>query len=156
MFTLTSLSFRSSAMRSSTGETAWHGPHHSAQKSTSTGSSLSSTSFSNVESVTLVAIASFRFFFACRSRVTRSPKVKNVALYTSLPDGQPSLPAAADGPRPYGARGGGARALGAGGDVRPRARAEPRRAQVPVHGRADHGQQPGRRPPRPRPDAEGR
>src|SRR5438067_11046692 len=56
MLTFTSFRFRSSAIRSSTGETAWHGPHHSAQKSTSTGSPLSRTSVSNVESVTSVAI----------------------------------------------------------------------------------------------------
>src|SRR5919198_94477 len=64
MFTFTrrSSSPRSSAIRSSTGETAWHGPHHSAQKSTSTGSSLWSTSSSNVFVVTAFAIPSFRRF----------------------------------------------------------------------------------------------
>src|ERR1700704_3289572 len=52
----------SPTIRSSTGATAWHGPHHSAQKSTSTGSPAWSTSFSNVASVTSVAIQrSFRF-----------------------------------------------------------------------------------------------
>src|SRR5919108_4858446 len=64
MFTLTSLSsfLRSSAIFSSTGETAWHGPHHSAQKSTSTGVSLFRTSASNVASVTSSAIDSFRSY----------------------------------------------------------------------------------------------
>src|SRR6266852_8152323 len=60
MFTFTSLRSpsRSSAIFSSTGETAWHGPHHSAQKSTRTGVSFepSITSWSNVVSLTSVAI----------------------------------------------------------------------------------------------------
>ena len=63
MLTLTSFSSssRSAAMRSRTGATAWHGPHHSAQKSTSTGLSLLRTSSSKVAVVTSRAIASFRF-----------------------------------------------------------------------------------------------
>src|SRR6266852_5329711 len=62
MLTLTSFRLRSSAIRSSTGATAWHGPHHSAQKSTSTGPPDWSTSVSNVASVTSVALQrSFRF-----------------------------------------------------------------------------------------------
>src|SRR5919108_3554693 len=58
MLTLTSLSSlsRSAAMRSSTGATAWHGPHHSAQKSTRTGFSLLMTSCSKVSVVTFCAI----------------------------------------------------------------------------------------------------
>src|SRR5436853_1452030 len=58
MLTFTSLSSpsRSATIRSSTGETAWHGPHHSAQKSTITGVSLWRTSCSKVPSVTSVAI----------------------------------------------------------------------------------------------------
>src|SRR5918911_989835 len=54
MFTLTTLSSpdRSSAIFSSTGATAWHGPHHSAQKSTITGCSLCKTSWSKVCVVT--------------------------------------------------------------------------------------------------------
>src|SRR5439155_5727237 len=61
MLTLTSFSSspRSSTIRSSTGETAWHGPHHSAQKSTSTGLSLLSTSWSKFASVTSWAIRVF-------------------------------------------------------------------------------------------------
>src|SRR5262249_58130803 len=43
---------RSAAMRSSTGETAWQGVHHSAQKSTRTGPWARRTSCSNVVSVT--------------------------------------------------------------------------------------------------------
>src|SRR5438105_7787146 len=60
MFTLTSLSCpdRSSTIRSRTGETAWHGPQQSAQKSTRTGVSLSRTSCSKVDSVTAVVIRS--------------------------------------------------------------------------------------------------
>src|SRR4051812_49201308 len=58
MFTFTTLSSpeRSSAIRSSTGAIAWHGPHHSAQKSTITGLSLCSTSCSKVVSVTAVIV----------------------------------------------------------------------------------------------------
>src|SRR6187200_3241788 len=43
----------SRAISSRTGATAQHGPHHSAQKSTSTGLSLLRTSASNVASVVL-------------------------------------------------------------------------------------------------------
>src|SRR3984893_6405816 len=154
MLTLTSFRFFSSAIRSSTGATAWQGPHHSAQKSTSTGSPAWSTSFSNVASVTAVAIQrSFRFL---RRAGTRSSKGKNVALYTSLPDGRASLPNAPDGARPSGARSGDPRALGQGGNLSEAPGAERRRADFLVYGRPDHGQQPGRRPPRPRPHAEGR
>src|SRR5215218_10999707 len=42
----------SPARRSSTGVTAWHGPHQGAQKSTTTGFSARSTSRSKVVSVT--------------------------------------------------------------------------------------------------------
>src|SRR5579885_2655073 len=56
MSTFTSFTACSSAIRSSTGATAWHGPHHSAQKSTSTLPSLRRTSASKVDSVASVAI----------------------------------------------------------------------------------------------------
>src|SRR5687768_377518 len=64
MFTLTRVSspFRSSAIFSSTGETAWQGPHHSAQKSTKTAVSLLSTSFSKVASVTFNVISTLGSF----------------------------------------------------------------------------------------------
>src|SRR2546422_36383 len=59
MFSLTtwSLSACSAAISSSTGATILHGPHHSAQKSTSTGLSLDSTSLANVASVTVLVLA---------------------------------------------------------------------------------------------------
>src|SRR5262249_47760709 len=60
MLTLTIFSWCSSAMRSRTGATAWHGPHHSAQKSTMTLPSEERTSVSNVSVVALVAICSFQ------------------------------------------------------------------------------------------------
>src|SRR5690242_20847108 len=60
MLTLTSFTWCSSAIRSSTGATAWHGPHHSAQKSTITLPSLSRTSVEKVSVVAFVAISSFR------------------------------------------------------------------------------------------------
>src|SRR5882762_6996197 len=61
MFTLTSLRSpsRSATILSSTGATAWQGPHHSAQKSTITGLSLWRTSCSKLCSVTAVVIGSF-------------------------------------------------------------------------------------------------
>src|SRR4051812_14774579 len=54
MFSLTmrSLSPCSLAISSSTGATILHGPHHSAQKSTSTGTSLFSTSVQKLSSLT--------------------------------------------------------------------------------------------------------
>src|SRR5437762_8592233 len=156
MLSFTTLSsLRSDAIRSSTGATAWHGPHHSAQKSTSTGSPLCSTSFSNVASVTSVAIQ-FPFSLSFGSSDTRSAKGKNAPQYTSLPDGPASLPAAADGARPSRPRGGDPHLVGRGGDLRQAPGAEPRRPDVLLHGRPDHGQQPGRSSPRPRPHAEGR
>src|SRR3954469_9426556 len=59
MFSLTICSFSlcSPAISSSTGATILHGPHHSAQKSTSTGLSLCSTSLANVASVTVLVLA---------------------------------------------------------------------------------------------------
>src|SRR4029077_20505376 len=155
MLTLTSFRFFSSAIRSSTGATAWHGPHHSAQKSTSTGSPDWSTSFSNVASVTSVAIQrSFRF--SRRRAGTRSSKGKNVALYTSLPDERASLPDAADAARPSGARRGDPRALGAGGHLSEAPRPERRRAALFLLRRAGHGQQDARRPHGLGADVEGR
>src|SRR5689334_7012242 len=53
MFSLTNSTFSvSPAICSSTGVTALQGPHHGAQKSTTTGLPASSTSCSNVASVT--------------------------------------------------------------------------------------------------------
>src|SRR6185369_7339370 len=59
MFSLTMRSFSpcSLAISSRTGPTILHGPHHSAQKSTSTGTSLSRTSAVKVLSVTGVVPA---------------------------------------------------------------------------------------------------
>src|SRR5690554_5057399 len=53
------LSEFSLAIWSRMGETARHGPHHSAQKSTSTGPSASSTSCVKLASVTSVADTGF-------------------------------------------------------------------------------------------------
>src|SRR3954451_1514921 len=136
MLTLTSFRFFSSAIRSSTGATAWHGPHHSAQKSTSTGSPLWSTSLSNVSSVTSVAI---QCSFRRSGGGTRSSRSKNARLYTSLPDEQDgSLPAPPDGARPSRARGGDPRVVGGGRHLPEAARAQPRRPDVLVHRRPRH------------------
>src|SRR5437764_1253562 len=127
MLTLTSLSLRSSAIRSSTGETAWQGPHHSAQKSTSTVSPLCNTSLSNVASVAFVVIS--RPFVSSAETGYPISEGKNVALYTSLPDGldrTASVSAVADGTRPSGPRGGDPRVVGGGADLRQGPSPEPR------------------------------
>src|SRR4051794_29567543 len=58
MFSLAivSLSACSAAISSRTGATILHGPHHSAQKSTSTGLSLPRTSVANEASVTVLVL----------------------------------------------------------------------------------------------------
>src|SRR5689334_7802749 len=53
---IVSLSLCSAAISSSTGATILHGPHHSAQKSTSTGLSLPRTSLAKLESVTFTVL----------------------------------------------------------------------------------------------------
>src|ERR671927_1533911 len=53
---MVSLSPCSAAISSSTGATILHGPHHSAQKSTSTGLSLPSTSLAKLASVTVLVL----------------------------------------------------------------------------------------------------
>src|SRR5262249_39164333 len=89
MFTLTSFSSseRSSAIRSRTGETAWHGPHHSAQKSTITGLSLAITSCSKVVSVTSLAMHSP---FGSRARLgdTRYLQRPNDGTHSARPWGR--------------------------------------------------------------------
>src|SRR5918996_2325429 len=152
MLTLTSRSSlsRSSAIRARTGATAWHGPHHSAQKSTITGFSLLITSSSQVCSVTAVAMNPFL------PPVPRPLNATGVPGLPALQSPDGGVLAAARGSRPSRARARGPRTLGGRADVRAAPRAEPRQAPLEVHGRADHGQQPGRRPPRARPDAEGR
>src|SRR5919198_922600 len=74
MLSFTTLSSsRSAAIWSSTGAIAWQGPHHSAQKSTSTGCSLASTSCSKVCSVTAFAM-SVPFYLTCRTVQTPGPE----------------------------------------------------------------------------------
>src|SRR5689334_11464662 len=53
---IVSLSACSAAISSRTGATILHGPHHSAQKSTSTGLSLPRTSVAKVASVTVLVL----------------------------------------------------------------------------------------------------
>src|SRR3954449_9587730 len=89
MFTLTSFTSCSSAMRSSTGDTAWHGPHHSAQKSTITLPSLFRTSLSNVSVVALVVKP---FLSRCRSGAVNAgprtfvPGSYDRNMFAPLPD----------------------------------------------------------------------
>src|SRR5438477_3527121 len=92
MLTFTSLSSspRSSTMRSRTGETAWHGPHHSAQKSTSTGLSLPSTSWSKFASVTSMVIRLFLSrceVAALPGRKRPEPRRSSLARIADMPDG---------------------------------------------------------------------
>src|SRR5689334_10571952 len=58
MLSLATVSFSacSVAISSRTGATILHGPHHSAQKSTSTGLSLPSTSLAKLASVTVTVL----------------------------------------------------------------------------------------------------
>src|ERR671918_484526 len=130
MLTLTSRSSvsRSSAIRSRTGATAWHGPHHSAQKSTITGFALLMTSSSQVCSVTAVAMNPFR------PSVPRPLNARGLPGLPALQSLDGGLLAAARGARPSRARARDPRALGARGHLRAAARAEPRRADVQLHG----------------------
>src|SRR5436190_5175707 len=153
MFTLTSFRspLRSSTILSSTGSTAWQGPHHSAQKSTMTGLSLWSTSCSKLCSVTAVDIWSFLNWPAGRTPLTT---LRNPVLVQ--PYNRSDVRGAATVPRPPRPGGGDPRVVGGGGNLRPAARAQPRRPALQLHGRADHGQQSDGRPPLLGPDAEGR
>ena len=104
MFTFTSFTSpaRSSTILSSTGATAWHGPHHSAQKSTITGVSLWSTSWANVSSLTAVAIRWFLSVVSQECAVTRTHSMKTTGadgvfprierMFAPLPD-KPDHPA---------------------------------------------------------------
>src|SRR5437763_14598190 len=149
MFTLTSFTSCSSAMRSSTGETAWHGPHHSAQKSTITLPSAFRTSVSNVSVVAVVDIRS------CRIRLTESATrgweplfpARYDRTHVHAPTGQTGSPCSGAGDPGR---------LGAGADVRAAARTEPRRPEVVVHRRPCDGEQVARGPYRVGADAQGR
>src|SRR5918912_2504477 len=99
MFTFTSFSSfsRSPAILSRIGETAWHGPHHWAQKSTRTGLSLFRTSCSKSDVLTAVAIDSFRRSVACYppsngSEPVEIPVPRIEAMFAPLPD-KPDHPA---------------------------------------------------------------
>src|SRR6266566_7540338 len=154
MFTLTSFRSlsRSSTILSSTGETAWHGPHHSAQKSTITGLSLWRTSCSKLDSVTAVLI--FKCSFPL-SLLVETPVVESLFPRLDWRDGA-DLQAAAARSRPSSARGGDSAVVGGRTSIPAASREKPWRPEVPVHGRADHCERPGRRAPRPRSDAERR
>src|SRR6266540_6494268 len=123
MFTLTTLSSpgRSSAILSRTGETAWQGPHHSAQKSTITGLSLERTSCSKVDSVTAVDMRILSLVplgipaagenVPIRSNGARLPGIP----FVQSPDGFRVAPG---GPRPLCARARDSRVVGARGHLR--------------------------------------
>src|SRR5437762_4313407 len=153
MLTLTSFRFFSSEIFSSTGETARQGPHHSAQKSTSTGSSLFRTSSSKVDSVTAFAIPESPFV-GSGEELPVLPALTTLASTLNIPDGQ-TVSAAAPNPRQRGARARDPGLVGEGACLRPAAGAEPRRPALELHRRADHREQPDGRPPRLGADAEG-
>src|SRR5580765_7462205 len=154
MFTLTSLRspFDSSTILSSTGETAWHGPHHSAQKSTITLPPEFKTSASNVSVVALVAIYSFQ-----RGR-TRSQTRRSDEMFPGSAEIRSTDVHQAPGQTgSSGARTRAARGLGEGRDVRAAAGAQQRRTEVVVRLRPGHGQQDvARRPHRLGTHAQGR
>src|SRR3954447_17111293 len=78
-FAIVSLSRCSAAISSSTGATILHGPHHSAQKSTSTGLSLPRTSLAKLASVTVTVLPAMEVLlldgYCWEDRVQRSSKV---------------------------------------------------------------------------------
>src|SRR5215210_706252 len=157
MFTLTSFTSpaRSSTILSSTGATAWHGPHHSAQKSTITGLSLSSTSWVNVSSLTAVAIQTV--LSLGKSRVPPPRGMKPTGPDDVFPRIRARVQAASGQARPPRARARDPRPLGARGHLRAPPRAEPRRPEVQLRRRSGDGEQDGaRRPYRLGADAEGR
>src|SRR6478752_6467840 len=95
MSTFTILMSCSSAIRSSTGDTAWHGPHHSAQKSTITLPSVWMTSASKLSVVALVAIGSFpicSYPLKTRKQGYFFPLATIARMFTPLPD-KPDHPA---------------------------------------------------------------
>src|SRR5205809_7498899 len=152
MFTLTSFTSpsRSSAIRSRTGETAWHGPHHSAQKSTITGVSLLMTSVSNVDSVTAGAI---RVLSSLQS-VAFQETSERPSVFP--PYNRPHVRTVAGQARPPGARARHARALGARGYLRAASRPQPGRPDLELRGRPRHREQDPRSAHGLGPDAEGR
>src|SRR6266566_1048074 len=154
MFTLTSFRSlsRSSTILSSTGETAWHGPHHSAQKSTITGLSLWRTSCSKLDSVTAVLI--FKCSFPL-SLLVETPVVESLFPRLDWRDGA-DLQAAAARSRPSSARGGDSAVVGGRTSIPAAAGTKPRRAEVVVHRRAGHREQDARRAHGVGPDAQGR
>src|SRR3954469_7961555 len=156
MLTLTSLSSpaRSWAILSRIGATAWHGPHHSAQKSTRTGVPDWSTSWSKVDSVTASAIPKFLSGFGSSSLT-----LGHVVLFPGdrrIEHHGPDVPLASRGARSLGARARDSGLVGRPGYLRAAPRAEPRRRALELHRRADHGEQSDGRPPRLGPHAEGR
>src|SRR3954451_894159 len=147
MFTLTSLTWCSSAIRSSTGATAWHGPHHSAQKSTTTLPSVFRTSLSNVSLVALIAISSFLSVFV---PVNDGPRAFLPGRYSHN-----HVLAAAGQARSSRSGTGDSGRLGARAHLRAAPRAERRRAEVVVHRRPCDGEQGPRDPHGLGPHAEG-
>src|SRR5262245_23184437 len=137
MSTLTILMSCSSAIRSSTGATAWHGPHHSAQKSTITLPSVSSTSESKV-----ALVASTGMKFLSRGEVFEESRVATSGLSSFFPPPQNAQPASIQSKHVHAAavrarferaRARDPRALGARGHLRQAASQERRQREVVVH-----------------------
>src|SRR5215210_1236149 len=93
---MVSLSACSEAISSSTGATILHGPHHSAQKSTSTGLSLPSTSSAKFASVTVTVLPAMWMsssrWWSC-SQVATARRVRLCPPPSALVEGlgQPAL-----------------------------------------------------------------
>ena len=111
------------------------------------------TSFSNVVSVTSVAIRFHSFPWVCSDLKRGSGACCSRSRIVKRAE---DLRAASACPRSSRARAGDPRTLGGRGDVLQAARPEPRRPAVRVHGRPDHGEQPDGRPPRLGADDQGR
>src|SRR3954453_23726861 len=86
-FAIVSLSPGSAAISSRTGATILQGPHHSAQKSTSTGLSLPSTSLAKLVSVTFTVLPAIGRSPSCRLACT--PRWENPPGGGSMPSPRP-------------------------------------------------------------------
>src|SRR3954466_125109 len=95
-FAIVSLSPCSAAISSRTGATILPGPHHSAQKSTSTGLSLPSTSLAKLVSVTFTVLPAIGRSPLCRLAVycpLENPSSGgSIARTPALSSGRGSLP----------------------------------------------------------------
>src|SRR5215212_8654416 len=85
-FAIVSLSACSASISSRTGAPILHGPHHSAQKSTSTGLSLPSTSLAKLVSVTFTVLPAMVVLPLVDGLVVPTGATGGVVLLCPVPD----------------------------------------------------------------------